>query len=57
MTDAIREEQAQEASLKESFLPSSRRTFFKSVAGAGAAVSLVSKVAWANGRSATGPRI
>jgi len=46
MPDQIREETSQESSSLDSVLPSSRRTFFKTIAGAGAAVSLLSKSAW-----------
>jgi pyruvate dehydrogenase E1 component alpha subunit len=47
MTDDVREEASQQTTPQEALLPASRRTFFKTVAGAGAAVSLLSKGAWA----------
>ena len=56
MSDTNRDAVAQEPSPQDSFLSTNRRTFFKSVAGAGAAVSLLTKGAWAR-RSASGPRI
>jgi len=47
MSDAIRQETGPDARPAEPFLPSSRRTFFKAVGGAGAALTLLSKGAWA----------
>jgi pyruvate dehydrogenase E1 component alpha subunit len=47
MSDTNRDAVAQEPSRQDSFLSTNRRTFFKSVAGAGAAVSLLTKGAWA----------
>ena len=47
MSDTNRDAVAQEPSPQDSFLSTNRRTFFKSVAGAGAAVSLLTKGAWA----------
>ena len=57
MSDTNRDAVAQEPSRQDSFLSTNRRTFLKGVAGAGAAVSLMSRNAWAKGRSASGPRI
>jgi pyruvate dehydrogenase E1 component alpha subunit len=47
MTDGIRQEPSQESTTIESFLPGTRRAFFKTVAGASAAASLLTKGAWA----------
>ena len=47
MTDVVREQTSEAVPVKEPFLPTSRRTFFKTVASVGAAASLVSKGAWA----------
>jgi TPP-dependent pyruvate/acetoin dehydrogenase alpha subunit len=49
MSDLERNELPQEASGDDSGRPMSRRTFLKGVVGAGAAVALVNKAAWANG--------
>jgi pyruvate dehydrogenase E1 component alpha subunit len=49
MSDLERNERPQEASGDDSGRPMSRRMFLKGVFGAGAAVALMNKTAWANG--------
>lgn len=49
MSDASRAREALESLSPDPFLSTDRRIFFKAVASAGAAVSLLTKSAWANG--------
>ena len=48
MSDTNRDAVAQEPSPQDSFLSTNRRTFIKGLAGAGAAVSLIGRGAWAD---------
>jgi TPP-dependent pyruvate/acetoin dehydrogenase alpha subunit len=47
MSDTIAQDAALDATSAESWIPANRRTFFKAMAGAGAAATLLSKGAWA----------